>query len=31
MRQGDDPAVSDDNKKARNESWERIKKIMEGI
>lgn len=31
MRQGDDPDVSDDNTKARNESWERIKTILSGI
>ena len=31
MRQGDDPAVSDDNKKARDQSWDRIKKIMREI
>ncbi len=31
MRQGDDPAVSDDNTKARNESWNRIKAILSEI
>lgn len=31
MRQGDDPTGSPENKKARDESWVRIKTILEGI
>ncbi len=31
MRQGDDPAGSADNKKARDEAWERIRLILQGI
>jgi carboxymethylenebutenolidase len=31
MRQGDDPQGSAENKKARNEAWERMKKILAAI
>jgi carboxymethylenebutenolidase len=31
MRQGDSPDASPENKKARDESWERLKKILSGI
>lgn len=31
MRQGDDPAGSDENKKARNDSWERMLEILKKI
>ena len=31
MRRGDDPSISDDNRKARNESWERLKTILDRI
>jgi carboxymethylenebutenolidase len=31
MRQGDSPDASPENKKARDQSWERIKKILSGI
>ena len=31
MRRGDDPSVSDDNTKARDESWEEIKAILSKI
>ncbi|MBC8111799.1 MAG: dienelactone hydrolase family protein [Verrucomicrobia bacterium] len=31
MRQGDDPKASAENKKARDESWKRIKLILAGI
>ena len=31
MRQGDDPNGSPENKKARNESWERLKQILKDL